>query len=244
MDGDHELAARLAYEEQEQFTIKEREKLLAKFFERRKKQLAAERSEAIKNKPPTRTQVRNRMITYLKHMEQKWIGNFKPMDDDSQQQVESNKKRQREVSNDESSRKQKLEENNDAEKEELRAILDIRQREVSNDESSRKQKLEENNDAEKEELRAILDIVPRDDIAINVESLATKYPIIDWKTYILTKNMMYYQIIRADGSSKNYKVFSEMLNDFDRQDVIDLHRLVQEREDISSYSRNAFKNVK
>ncbi|GKD57030.1 hypothetical protein Tco_1290417 [Tanacetum coccineum] len=41
--------------------------------------------------------------------------------------------------------------------------------------------------------------------------------------------MMYYQIIRADGSSKNYKIFSEMLDDFDRHDVVDLHRLVQER---------------
>ncbi|GJT32355.1 hypothetical protein Tco_0922774 [Tanacetum coccineum] len=38
--------------------------------------------------------------------------------------------------------------------------------------------------------------------------------------------MMYYQIFRADGSSKNYKIFSEMLNDFDRQDVVDLYRVV------------------
>nr|GEU42515.1 hypothetical protein [Tanacetum cinerariifolium] len=82
--------------------------------------------------------------------------------------------------------------------------------------------------AEKEELRAILDIVPRDDIAINVESLATKYPIVDWKTHILTENMMYDQIIRGGESFKNYKIFSKMLDDFDRQDVIDLYRLVQE----------------
>nr|GEV02314.1 hypothetical protein [Tanacetum cinerariifolium] len=54
-----------------------------------------------------------------------------------------------------------------------------RQREVFDEESSKKQKLEEDNDAEKEELRAILDIVPRDDIAIDVESLATKYTIVD-----------------------------------------------------------------
>nr|GEX71893.1 putative ribonuclease H-like domain-containing protein [Tanacetum cinerariifolium] len=129
-----------------------------------------ERSEAIRNKPHISTQVRNMMITYLKHMgkythqqlkhksleelqklyqkEQKWIDDFKPMDDDSQQQVESRKKRQRED---------------------------------SNEEISKKQKLEEDNDVEKEELRAILNIVPRDDIAINVESLATKYPIVDWK---------------------------------------------------------------
>ncbi|GJT25912.1 hypothetical protein Tco_0895849 [Tanacetum coccineum] len=36
--------------------------------------------------------------------------------------------------------------------------------------------------------------------------------------------MMYYQIIRADGISKNYKIFSDMLDDFDRQDMVDLHR--------------------
>ncbi|GJZ87522.1 hypothetical protein Tco_0659132 [Tanacetum coccineum] len=72
------------------------------------------------------------------------------------------------------------------------------------------------------------------DGAINVESLATKYPIVDWKTHILNENMMYYQIIRENGSSKNYKIFSEMLNDFDRQDVIDLHRLVNERYETTS----------
>nr|GEW71602.1 hypothetical protein [Tanacetum cinerariifolium] len=86
----------------------------------------------------------------------------------------------------------------------------------------------------KEELRASMDIIPRDAIAISIESLATKYLIVDWKTHILIENMMYYQIIIADGSSKNYKIFSEMLDYFDRQDVIDLHRLVQERYDITS----------
>ncbi|GJV07337.1 hypothetical protein Tco_1344993 [Tanacetum coccineum] len=95
----------------------------------------------------------------------------------------------------------------------------------SKEESSKKHKLEEDNDAEKDELRDSMDVVPRDDVAINVESLATKYPIVDWKTHILNENMMYYQIIRAYRSSKNYKIFSEMLDDFDRQDVIDLHRV-------------------
>ncbi|GJV88419.1 hypothetical protein Tco_1532357 [Tanacetum coccineum] len=107
-------------------------------------------------------------------------------------------------------------------------------RAYSEEESSKKQKLEEDNDAEKEELRDSIDVVPRDDVAIDVESLATKYPIVDWKTHILNENMMYYQIIRVDGSSKNYKIFSEMLDDFDRQDVIDLHRLVNERYETTS----------
>ncbi|GJR54202.1 putative ribonuclease H-like domain-containing protein [Tanacetum coccineum] len=82
---------------------------------------------------------------------------------------------------------------------------------------------------EKEELKAYLDLVPREEFAMEIESLAAKYPIADWKTYVLTENFMYYQIIRADGGSKNYKIFSEMLDDFDIQDVMDLHRLVEER---------------
>ncbi|GJV66243.1 putative reverse transcriptase domain-containing protein [Tanacetum coccineum] len=91
----------------------------------------------------------------------------------------------------------------------------------------KRQKLEE--DAEKEELKGFLDIIPREDVAEDVESLSTKYPIVDWKTYTLTENFMYYQIFRGDGSSKNYKVLSEMLEDFDRQDVEELYRLVKER---------------
>ncbi|GJT53272.1 putative ribonuclease H-like domain-containing protein [Tanacetum coccineum] len=94
--------------------------------------------------------------------------------------------------------------------------------EEHDEESVKKQKLKKN-DAKKEELRACLDIVLGDEIAMDFESLATKYLIIDWKTHILTEYMMYYQIIRADGSFKNYKIFCEMLDDFDRQDVVDLH---------------------
>ncbi|GKA81723.1 hypothetical protein Tco_0788415 [Tanacetum coccineum] len=104
-----------------------------------------------------------------------------------------------------------------------------RSREDSDEDNAKKQKLED--DAKKKKLRDNMDIVLRDDIAIDVESLATKYPIVDWKTHVLTNYMMYYQIIRADGSLKNYKVFSKMLDDFDRQDVMDLYRPVQERYD-------------
>ncbi|GKE48243.1 hypothetical protein Tco_1479501, partial [Tanacetum coccineum] len=151
IDTDHELAVRLTHEEQEKYTIEERARLLVEFFERRKKQLAAERVET-----------------------------------------------------------------------------------DSEEESSKKHKLEEDNNVEKEELRASMYVVPRDDVVIDVESLTTKYPIVDWKTHILNENMMYYQIIRAYGSPKNYKIFSDMLDDFDRKDVIDLHRLINERYETTS----------
>ncbi|GJU67769.1 hypothetical protein Tco_1254028 [Tanacetum coccineum] len=81
-----------------------------------------------------------------------------------------------------------------------------RSREDSDEDNAKKQKLED--DAEKEELRDSMDVVPRDDIAIDIESLATKYLIVDWKTHVLTENMMH--------------------------DVLDLHRLVQERYDTTS----------
>ncbi|GJV04532.1 hypothetical protein Tco_1338101 [Tanacetum coccineum] len=41
-------------------------------FSSQKKDLAQQRSQAIRNKPPTKNQLRNQMITYLKH-----VGNFK-----------------------------------------------------------------------------------------------------------------------------------------------------------------------
>ncbi|GJW86867.1 hypothetical protein Tco_0162207 [Tanacetum coccineum] len=140
-------------------------------------------------------------------------------------------------------------------------------------ECAKRQKTEYEN--EKEELKAYLDLVPREEFAMEIESLDTKYPIVDWKTHVLTENFMYYQIIRTDGGSKNYKIFGEILDDFDRQDVMDLHILVEERyatsrpegydlmlwgdrkilfqpdeedevwrEEVSTYSRNAIKDVK
>ncbi|GJS10414.1 hypothetical protein Tco_0367210 [Tanacetum coccineum] len=68
----------------------------------------------------------------------------------------------------------------------------------------KKQKLAD--DTEKEDLKVYLDIISGDDVAIDIESLV------------------------LSGGSKNYKIFSKMLDDFDRHDVMDLNRLVEERE--------------
>ncbi|GKE29438.1 hypothetical protein Tco_1444822, partial [Tanacetum coccineum] len=68
---------------------------------------------------------------------------------------------------------------------------------VLGEESVKRQKVED--DAEKAELKACLEIVPED--------------------------IINYQIIRADGSTKYYKLFSAMLDDFVRQNVLDLYKL-------------------
>ncbi|GJU06081.1 hypothetical protein Tco_1122511 [Tanacetum coccineum] len=60
-----------------------------------------------------------------------------------------------------------------------------RTRAVLGEENVKKQKVED--DVEKAELKAYLEIVLNDDSDVNIESLATKYPIVDWKTHILAK---------------------------------------------------------
>ncbi|GKC36639.1 hypothetical protein Tco_1049023 [Tanacetum coccineum] len=101
-----------------------------------------------------------------------------------------------------------------------------RRRETLSEESAKKQKLED--DAEKEELQVYLNIVSEDE-GLDVESLSTRNPIVDWETQLLAADKYYYQIKRADGNVKYYSIFSAMLYDFDRQDVLELYRLVKER---------------
>ncbi|GKA19356.1 hypothetical protein Tco_0699271, partial [Tanacetum coccineum] len=235
MDVDELLAERLQQEEREQFTIEEKSRMLVEMIAERKMFFAAQRAEQIRNKPPTRAQLRNNMVTYLKHMgkythnqmkskrfeeiqklyerEQKWINDFVPI--------------YSEVVKD--SRKGKVEGSR------KKTVARKRTGEKLDDESFKRQKIKD--DAEKEALRAYLDIISGDDEAVNVESLATKYQIVDWKTHALSEDKMYYEIIRGDESNKSYKIFTEMLDDFDKQDVLDLYRLVKERFETASPER-------
>ncbi|GKE86831.1 hypothetical protein Tco_1560573, partial [Tanacetum coccineum] len=69
---DRLLAEKLQEQEREQFTIEERAKFLHDTIAAQRKFLAQQRSEAIRCRPPTNNQLRNQMMTYLKH-----VGNFK-----------------------------------------------------------------------------------------------------------------------------------------------------------------------
>ncbi|GKE75416.1 hypothetical protein Tco_1537457, partial [Tanacetum coccineum] len=62
------LAEKLQEEEREKFTIEERAKLLHDTIAAQRIFLAQQRSEVIRNKLPSRTQLRNQMMTYLKHV--------------------------------------------------------------------------------------------------------------------------------------------------------------------------------
>ncbi|GKE28371.1 hypothetical protein Tco_1443755 [Tanacetum coccineum] len=86
---------------------------------------------------------------------------------------------------------------------------------------------------EKEELRTWLAVVPDEDETVDPEILSVKYPIVDWESQNLgsvdMEDIHVYKIIRADGNTSYHKIFSSMLRKFDRQDLMDLHRLVMKR---------------
>ncbi|GJT90203.1 hypothetical protein Tco_1079048 [Tanacetum coccineum] len=68
MDADYELATKLQEQEREELTIEKRSKLFVELMNERKKHFARLRAEEQKRKPPTKTQKRNLMSTYLKNM--------------------------------------------------------------------------------------------------------------------------------------------------------------------------------
>ncbi|GKD01092.1 hypothetical protein Tco_1171366 [Tanacetum coccineum] len=84
------------------------------------------------------------------------------------------------------------------------------------------------NDQEAAKIKELMEIVPdKEEVAIDVISLAVKPPsIVDWKIHKEGKKT-YYQIIMADGSSKIYLVFTHMLKSFDMEDLETLWKLVK-----------------
>ncbi|GJS50363.1 hypothetical protein Tco_0600484 [Tanacetum coccineum] len=93
-------------------------------------------------------------------------------------------------------------------------------------ESIKKQKVDENK--ETAELKSLMEVIPDEkEVADDVIPLDTKPPsIVDWKIHKEGKKS-YYQIIRADGSSKMYLVFNHMLKSFNREDLKTLYKLVK-----------------
>ncbi|GKE33770.1 hypothetical protein Tco_1453092, partial [Tanacetum coccineum] len=67
IQADEDLAQRMLEEERKSLYIKERSRLLAELIDQRKKLQAAQRAEAIRKKPPTKSQRRKYMTTFLKN---------------------------------------------------------------------------------------------------------------------------------------------------------------------------------
>ncbi|GJU76146.1 hypothetical protein Tco_1273216 [Tanacetum coccineum] len=181
------------------------------------------RYHALKMKPKTIAQARKNTINYLKNQGNYKISDFKGMSYneirpifekvwDFNQHIEpmdSEHGSKKMKSPEKMKSAEKIKEEDDATQKEMKEVSKEsgakRKKSIPRKSTRKRQKMEE--DAEKEELKGFLDIIPREEVPIEVESLSTK----------------------GDGSSKNYKILSEMLEDFDRHDVEELYRLVKER---------------
>nr|GEU77974.1 ribonuclease H-like domain-containing protein [Tanacetum cinerariifolium]GEV06744.1 ribonuclease H-like domain-containing protein [Tanacetum cinerariifolium] len=95
-------------------------------------------------------------------------------------------------------------------------------------ESTKRQKVED--DKEKAELKQLIETIPDEKgVAIEAIPLAVKSTrIVDCKIHKEGKKS-YYQIVRANGKSHMYMLFSQMLKSFDREDLEDLYKLVKAR---------------
>ncbi|GJX87319.1 hypothetical protein Tco_0339333 [Tanacetum coccineum] len=84
------------------------------------------------------------------------------------------------------------------------------------------------NDQEAAKIKELMEIVhDKEEVEIDAIPLATKPPTFVGLEDHKEGKKTYYQIIRADGSSKMYLVFSHMLKSFDREDLETLWKLVK-----------------
>ncbi|GJX17280.1 hypothetical protein Tco_0218112 [Tanacetum coccineum] len=174
IDADHELAVRWTQEEQEKYTVDERAKLLAEYFENRKKQLAEERAAAIRNKPPTKSQLRSLMMTYLKH-----TGRYKhaQLNKKTLEEIQMNKMvagvHEEKVLEEPGSTKVEVKQEGNKESTRKRPGRRLKMKETK---KSRMQKTD--SDLEEEEhLKTFLKIVPDEEGIIDYEVLEKRFPI-------------------------------------------------------------------
>ncbi|GJW37637.1 hypothetical protein Tco_0060557 [Tanacetum coccineum] len=190
-------AANIA-EEQGEISIEERSKLFVELMNETKKHFTRLRAEDQRRKPPTKTQKRNLMSTYLKNMdgykntqlknisfkeiqmlfekEMKRVNVFVDMDEElvkGSETMESEVDRAvPELAAGSSKR--------DAE-EELDQESSKRQKTGESSELAEKPRVKEADELLQEELQQMMIIVPEQ--GMNVEALQTKYLIIDWEIY-------------------------------------------------------------
>nr|GEY71669.1 hypothetical protein [Tanacetum cinerariifolium] len=104
----------------------------------------------------------------------------------------------------------------------------------SKQKSPKKQKVndQETKDSDKELVKC-LKVVPDDDKAIDYETLDIKSPIFDCESQLLRTNKVgdvhVYKLTRLNGSYRHFSTFSRMLKVLDRQDVLDLQKIIMKR---------------
>ncbi|GJU42776.1 hypothetical protein Tco_1195733 [Tanacetum coccineum] len=235
IEADNILAARLQEEEREKFTIEKRAKLLHDTIAAQRKFLTQQRAAEIRSRPPTRTQLRNQMMTYLNHIGGKKHSDLKTKNFKEIQVLYEKVKRS--------------DENfiaiGSAEDERLIKDMNKKATGTKKDDNIKKESKEEENDQtdsekENDKLRLCLTIAPDEDKEVDYEILDKKYPIIEWKTEYLGTKPQYNEakhleeinlnvVIRSNGQKRYFSTLMRVLSIFNRDDLNVVYQLVMDR---------------
>ncbi|GJR83303.1 hypothetical protein Tco_0154088 [Tanacetum coccineum] len=199
MEAGRLLAERLQSREREELTDEEKGKLFMELMENKRKHFAALRAQEKRNRPPTKSQKRTQMSTYLKHMGGYTYKQLKGTNFDEIQKLF------------------------DKEMKRVNTFVvmgfEVQENKEMKVEDKESDEVKEVSEDDEGELVKHLVIKKDEDIAIDDIPLATKLlVIIDYKLH-KEGMMVHYQLIRADGSSKRYSSMIRMLQGIDREDL-------------------------
>ncbi|GKA84999.1 hypothetical protein Tco_0806653, partial [Tanacetum coccineum] len=214
--------------------------------------LAQQRSEAIRNKPPSRNQLRNQMMTYLKHVGGKKHSDLKTKSFDEIQVLYEKIKRSDDSfiaigsAEDEKVIKEMNKQAVDATKKRVKKDDSVKE-EIKEEEGTRKRKLGKRKkmkskkrkftSKDDEELRLCLTIAPDEDKEMDYEILDKKYPIIEWRYEYLTTKPQYDEteeledvylnvVTRSNRQRKYFSTLMIVLSILDRDDICAINQLV------------------
>ncbi|GJR15772.1 hypothetical protein Tco_0798424 [Tanacetum coccineum] len=216
LNADKILTEKLQKEKREKITIEERAKLLHDTIATQKIFLAQQRSKVIRNRLPSRTQLRNQRMTYLQHVGGKKHSDLKTKFFEKIQVLYEKVKRS---------------------DENFIAIGSIEDERVIKDLNKKAAGIKKADNIKKESK----EVEASDkDKEVDYEILDKKYPIIEWKSehlgikpqYDETKDLEEINlnvVIRSNGQRRYFSTLMRVLSIFDRDDLSAVYQLVMDR---------------
>ncbi|GJZ77193.1 hypothetical protein Tco_0641865 [Tanacetum coccineum] len=226
IEADRLLDEKLQEEEREQFTIEERAKFLHDTIAAQRKFLAQQRSEAIRNRPPTKNQLRNQMMTYLKH-----VGNFKHSELKTKKSDENfisigSVKDERLIK--EMNEKEIDSSKNESVKKKEKEEEGIKKRKGGHIKMIARKKARKQYDVDSEDKhKKCLKIVTFESVLDS--EIMEKKSVIARLNKVSSPDGDYLVIYRANGNFRAFNYLMEILHIFDRQDLFHLYDLIRDQ---------------
>ncbi|GJX51859.1 hypothetical protein Tco_0278704 [Tanacetum coccineum] len=256
LNADQILAEKIQQEEREQYSIEDRAKFLHDTIAAQRKFLVEQRSVAIRNKPPTISQLRNQMITYLKHVANKKHAELKSKSFEEIQVLYERYKKQDQtfvaIGSEEDERAIKKMNEQAVDKENEQKAESVHE-EIKEAEGAKKRKLGTRRKLkakrrkytsgltrEDDDLKICLHIAPDEDKVVDAEILDHQYPIVEWQSFFLTtkpqhdptkplEDVYLNRITRSNGHQRFFSTLMGVLSILDREDLKAVYELVMEK---------------